>query len=126
VNIGSKTISAYTIHPSTGALTEMPFRLISADGATCTSGGLQGSIQSVVSPATLAPGESAMVDLRIAMPEMRRFRFFMNVLGGTRSGGANGLNAKSTASKRSSDPVMIEVDKGRIIRAVNRTEVARK
>lgn len=111
---------------STGMPPAQPFRLISADGATCTSGGLQGSIQSLVTPSTLAPGESATVDLRIAMPEMRRFRFFMNVLGGIQSGGENGFNARLTAPKRSNGPVMIEVDKGRVIQNVGRTGIARK
>ena len=107
---------------STGTPPGQPFRLISADGATCTSGGVAGSIQSIASPATLAPGESATVVLRIAMPEMRRFRFYLNALGGIRTGGGNRLNAALKVQKN--EPVMIEVDKGRIVRTVNRSEMA--
>ncbi|MCS7078677.1 MAG: hypothetical protein NZ585_01320 [Chloracidobacterium sp.] len=63
-----------------GPVPSIPFRLTSADGATCTSGGLVGATQSLTG-VTLAPGQSATVTFRIAMPSVRRFRFFVNVLG---------------------------------------------
>jgi hypothetical protein len=66
----------------------VPFRLITADGATCGTGGLVGSIQSTdgqTTPATLptlAPGQSVTVRLVIALPSLRRFRFVFGVDGG--------------------------------------------
>ncbi len=66
----------------------VPFRLLTADGATCGSGGLIGSIQSTdgqTTPATLptlAPGQSVTVRLVIALPSLRRFRFVFGVDGG--------------------------------------------
>jgi parallel beta-helix repeat protein len=65
----------------------VPFRLITADGATCGTGGLVGSIQSTdgqTTPATLptlAPGQSVTVRLVIALPSLRRFRFIFGVDG---------------------------------------------
>lgn len=120
----SLAIQVLELAESTGTTPAQPFRLISADGATCTSGGLPGSIQSIAMPATLAPGESATVDLRVAMPEMRRFRFYMNVLGGVQSEGGNGLNAGIRSPKRAAGPVMIEVDKGRVLNLPGRFELA--
>jgi hypothetical protein len=58
-----------------------PFRLISADGASCTAGGLVGAVQTLTMPAALLPGQSAPVQFRIAVPQVRRFRFILNVLG---------------------------------------------
>lgn len=59
-----------------------PFQLISADGATCGVGGLIGDRQSVSStPLTLQPGQSVTVIFRIELPEVRRFRFLVTVLG---------------------------------------------
>lgn len=59
----------------------VPFRLITADGATCTTGGLVGSIQTISTPTTLLPGQSVNVTFTIALPSIRRLRFLFNVLG---------------------------------------------
>lgn len=57
-----------------------PFRLISADGATCSSGGLVGARQSAGSPGfTLQPGQSVPFTFRIAVFQVRRFKFLFNV-----------------------------------------------
>lgn len=53
-----------------------PFRLISANGATCASGGLVGDFQDV--PGTLASGASTTVIFRIAAPVMTRLRFLVS------------------------------------------------
>jgi uncharacterized repeat protein (TIGR01451 family) len=58
-----------------------PFRLISADGASCAAGGLVGAVQTLTMPAALPPGQSAPVQFRIAAPAVRRLRFLVNVLG---------------------------------------------
>lgn len=79
-NLGFQVIE---ISPSSGTPPPVPFRLISADGATCTSGGLAGAVQSLPANVTLAPGQSTPVTFIIAAPSMRRFRFFLNVLGQT-------------------------------------------
>jgi hypothetical protein len=65
----------------------VPFRLLTADGASCSSGGLIGSIQSTdgqTTPATLptlAPGQSVTVRFVIALPSLRRFRAIFGVDG---------------------------------------------
>lgn len=79
-NLGFQVIE---ISPASGTPPPVPFRLISADGATCTSGGLAGAVQSLPANVTLAPGQSTTVTFTIAAPSMRRFRFFLNVLGQT-------------------------------------------
>jgi hypothetical protein len=57
-----------------------PFHLLSANGATCGSGGLIGSQQSVGSPGfILQPGQSVPVTFTIGLSELSRFRFFVNV-----------------------------------------------
>jgi hypothetical protein len=61
----------------TGAPAANPLRLMTADGATCSSGGRVGSMQTV--GGTLAPGATVPVQFRIAMPEVRRMRFFVDV-----------------------------------------------
>jgi hypothetical protein len=83
-----------------GAPPASPFRLISADGASCTTGGLPGAVQTISSPATLAPGQSANVTFRIALPSARRFRFVINVFGGIQTGGFTAIPAaKSMMAK---------------------------
>lgn len=79
-NLGFQVVE---IAPANGTPPPIPFRLISADGATCISGGLAGAVQSLPSNVVLAPGESAPVTFVIAAPAMRRIHFFVNVLGQT-------------------------------------------
>ena len=65
--------------------TPNPHRLLTADGATCSSGGQAGANQSTVDGTTpigtLNPGESRTLTFRIALPAIRRLRFFVNVFG---------------------------------------------
>lgn len=73
------------LREASGAAPAVPFRLISANSATCTSGGLVGSQQTIdlsgqPVAGTLAPGASATVQFRIAGFN-RRFRFVGNVFG---------------------------------------------
>jgi hypothetical protein len=57
-----------------------PFRLISADGASCSSGGLVGARQSAGAPGfVLQPGQSVPFTFRIAVFQVRRFKFLFNV-----------------------------------------------
>ncbi|MGQ9896954.1 MAG: hypothetical protein ACUVR8_05300 [Acidobacteriota bacterium] len=85
-NISSQVVSlagfqVVELQEAGGPPPSVPFRLLTADGATCTSGGLVGSVQSLPSSVILTPGQSINVTFRIAMPSVRRFRFFVNVLG---------------------------------------------
>ncbi|MFQ3582615.1 S8 family serine peptidase [Chloracidobacterium validum] len=83
------------------------FRLTSADGATCSSGGVAGATQALTS-VTLGPGQSATATFRIAMPSIRRFRFFVNVLG-CASGGSDSLGGKSRLMANAL-PIEVNVD----------------
>lgn len=68
------------LREATGTAPATPFRLLSADGAGCGSGGLVGAQQSVGgSGFVLQPGQSVPVTFRIGLPQVRRFRFFVNV-----------------------------------------------
>lgn len=68
------------LREANGTPPSTPFRLLSAAGASCESGGLVGAIQPVsTSPLSLAPGQFAPVQFRIAIPSPRRFRFFVEV-----------------------------------------------
>lgn len=68
-----------------------PHRLLTADGATCSSGGQAGANQSTINGqapigsntpiGTLNPGDSRTLTFRIALPAVRRMRFFVNVFG---------------------------------------------
>jgi len=68
-----------------------PHRLLTADATTCSSGGQAGAIQSTVNGqapigsntpiGTLNPGESRTLTFRLALPAIRRLRFFVNVFG---------------------------------------------
>lgn len=58
-----------------------PFRLISAQGATCSSGGLIGSLQPV--GADIAPAGVQPVTFEILLPALRKFKFLVSVGGGT-------------------------------------------
>jgi hypothetical protein len=87
--ISSPGFQVVELNETGGAPPAQPFRLISADGATCTSGGLVNSVQTTDGatpsptplPPTLAPGQSVNVTFRIAVPAVRRFRFLFNVIG---------------------------------------------
>lgn len=80
-----------------------PFRLLSASGATCTSGGIVGAIQPLTTPTTLAPGQSAPVQFRIALPSLRRFRFRLNVLANV------GTTASATSAQSVAPPLNLDV-----------------
>ncbi len=57
-----------------------PFRLITADGASCSSGGLVGARQSAGAPGfVLQPGQSVPFIFRIAVFQVRRFKYLFNV-----------------------------------------------
>ncbi len=68
-----------------------PHRLLTADSATCSSGGQAGASQSTVNGqapvgsntpiGTLNPGDTRVLTFRIALPQVRRLRFFVNVFG---------------------------------------------
>jgi hypothetical protein len=64
--------------PTAGAAPVNPYRLLTANGATCTTGGLPGAIQT--GPMTLAPGASTPVTFRVLRSDARRFRIGLNVL----------------------------------------------
>jgi hypothetical protein len=80
-----------------------PFRLLSASGATCTSGGIVGAIQPLTTPTTLAPGQSAPIQFRIALPSLRRFRFRLNVLANV------GMTASATSAPSVTQPLNLDV-----------------
>jgi hypothetical protein len=101
----------------------VPFRLISADSATCSSGGLVGSIQTITTPTTLAPGQSANVTFRIALPTARRFRFTMNVIGGIQSGGFSAIPAAKSLTALNA-PLTFDIDNGKVARTTRTTDVA--
>ncbi len=93
-NVGGQTLSGVNarvvdLAEAGGAPPALPFRLITADGATCGSGGLVGAVQSTdgaITPLaipTLAPGQSASLRFRIALPSLRRFRFIVSFFGST-------------------------------------------
>ncbi len=94
------------LQESGGPPPSLPFRLLTADGATCTSGGLVGAIQSSV--ASLGPGASTTVTFRIALPSVRRLRFFVNVLGCPLGG--TQLVERNNGLTASSQPIEITID----------------
>lgn len=69
------------IREANGIPPALPFRLMSADGALCGSGGLVGAIQSVSSPKSLLPGQSVAVRFVIAVPEVRKAKFSVDLVG---------------------------------------------
>ncbi len=75
------TFEVAELAEANGAPPSVPFRLVSADGADCSSGGLVGSRQTVA--AQLAPGAGVTFQFRIALPSIRRFRFLVNALAAT-------------------------------------------
>lgn len=58
-----------------------PFRLISAQGATCSSGGLVGSFQPV--GADIIPAGVQPVSFELLLPALRKLKFIVGVGGGT-------------------------------------------
>jgi hypothetical protein len=92
VNSGMNTLQnpffmVTELREANGVAPAVPFRLLTADGATCTTGGLVGAMQSVA-PGTFnfAPGSLAPVQFRIALPTVRRFRFVVDVMATVTSG----------------------------------------
>ncbi len=92
-NIGTNTLTSpffqvTELRQTDGTPTANPFRLRTADdfvAATCT-GGLTGSTQAIPGPIT--PAQVIPVNFQIAMPQLRRFRFFVSVFA-TVSGGVS-------------------------------------
>ncbi|MFQ3591361.1 MAG: putative Ig domain-containing protein, partial [Chloracidobacterium sp.] len=111
-NISTQTVSlagfqVAELQESGGPVPPVPFRLLTADGATCTSGGLVGSVQSLPQSVILTPGQSINVTFRIAMPSVRRFRFFVNVLGCV-TGGSEVMTKQTPALAM--QPLELELD----------------
>jgi hypothetical protein len=83
-NIGTNTLTSpffqtLELQQTDGTIGANPFRLRTADdfvNATCT-GGLVGSAQAIPGPIT--PAQVIPVNFQIAMPQLRRFRFFVGV-----------------------------------------------
>jgi len=114
-NISTQTVSlagfqVVELQESGGPPPSVPFRLITADGATCTSGGLVGSIQSLPQSVILTPGQSINVTFKIAMPSVRRFRFFVNVLGCVTSAELTREHEPALAVQ----PLKIEIDPAQV------------
>lgn len=87
-NVGPATIyhgsfRLTDLRQSNGTPVTIPFRLISADRATCVSGGLPGARQTIDFGAGLAPGQSITVTFRVALSEVRRFILLMTFEGGS-------------------------------------------
>ncbi len=79
------------IREASGLPPALPFRLVSADGATCASGGLVGATQSVSAATFLPPGQSVAVRFVIAVPEVRKAKFSVDAMGVD-----SGITAKRT------------------------------
>ncbi len=102
-NISSQTLCSLSaqvvaLNEAGGPAPAVPFRLVSADGATCTSGGLVGAVQSI--PGTLAPGQSANVTFRVAFPTLRRAVFLLTFSGGTTGPGPSSLKTATTSAQK--------------------------
>jgi hypothetical protein len=86
-NTGTTTITdpffeVLELRESSGPAPALPYRLLTATGASCGSGGLVGSVQPVGGAGfVLNPGQSVPVTFRLALPTMGRLRFFVNVRG---------------------------------------------
>lgn len=97
-NAGTTTLQTLAfqvreIREANGIPPTLPFRLVSADGATCSSGGLVGATQSVSAVTSLLPGQSVAVRFIIAVPEVRKARFSVDAMGVD-----SGIIAKRTPS----------------------------
>lgn len=77
-NLGFEVVE---LREANGTSPAVPFRLFSADGATCGSGGLVGSRQTVA--AQLAPGASVTFQFTIGLSSIRRLRFLVIGVGST-------------------------------------------
>jgi uncharacterized delta-60 repeat protein len=86
-NTGTVTITdpffeVIELQAASGVTPALPYRLLTATGASCGSGGLVGSVQPVGGAGfVLNPGQSVPVTFRLALPTMGRLRFFVNVRG---------------------------------------------
>jgi hypothetical protein len=113
VNTGSVTLTniqyeVVELREANGTPPANPFRLRSAIGASCGSGGLVGSRQN--GPTSLAAGASSTTEtFTIDMPGMRRFRFLISVIG-TESFGSVPTSASNTAAPSRLASAIIEVD----------------
>jgi 6-phosphogluconolactonase (cycloisomerase 2 family) len=88
------------LREANGTAPAAPFRLVSADNASCESGGLVGAIQTIPpGNVTLAPGASLAVQFRIALPTVRRFRFVVEVAGSAPVVTALGVGRRPTATQ---------------------------
>ncbi len=118
VPITGAAFQVVELREANGTPPTVPFRLLSATGATCTSGGLVGSTQPV--PGTIAPGASVPIQFRIAAPTVRRFRFFVNVIFG--AVGVNSVQPGKTASIMNSFALDIDAKtgEGRVVAVENK------
>ncbi len=86
-NTGTTTITdpffeVIELQAASGVPPALPYRLLTATGVSCGSGGLVGSVQPVGGAGfVLNPGQSVPVTFRLALPTMGRLRFFVNVRG---------------------------------------------
>lgn len=113
VNTGSVTLTniqyeVVELREANGTPPANPFRLRSAIGASCGSGGLVGSRQN--GPTSLGIGASSTTEtFTIDMPGMRRFRFLISVIG-TESFGSIPTSATNSAAPSRLASAIIEVD----------------
>lgn len=80
-----------------------PFRLISAQGATCFSGGLVGSYQPV--GADIVPAGVQPVTFEILLPALRKLKFLVGVGGGT-----SGTSLLNFVDRRPMGDLAIEIE----------------
>lgn len=92
------------LRTANGSIPAQPYRLITADGATCTTGGQVGAVQSVVSPVSLLPGQSVNVTFTIAASSLQRLRFLFNVVGVD-----TGVGQRRTVEKSAVAPIGFDV-----------------
>ncbi len=111
VNTGSVTLSniqyeVVELREANGTPPANPFRLRSAIGASCGTGGLVGSRQN--GPVSLAAGASSTTEtFTVDMSSMRRFRILLSVLGTESFGATN--NVKDPVRTRLASAI-VEVD----------------
>jgi hypothetical protein len=140
-NIGANTLSSpffsvAELQEAGGPVPANPFRLTTADdfnSAACT-GGLVGTTQAI--PGPIAPNQVIPVNFQIAMPQLRRFRFFVNVFAVIDSGSARNrgmvkmgrLAVEATGFDKAGNPILTATfipEKGRPALAVSRAVAAR-
>jgi hypothetical protein len=88
---------------ASGTPPAFPFRLISAQGATCSSGGLVGSLQPV--GGDIAPAGVQPVTFEILLPALRKFKFLVSVGGGT-----SGTSLLNFADRRPVGDLAFEIE----------------